>query len=426
MTTPDTSHLEPRPDERTRDVQTRDEQSRDVNVWHYLQILVHWRRFLVVNVGIIVAVTIALTLLMPNRYRSTASVLAPKQESGMGSAISQLTKDFLPTGMLGKLGAANQGAYNYLAILNSRRAKEAVVKKFDLTTVYQSKNGSVERAVRELEDYCSFDLGENGDVIVSVTDEDPTRAAAMTNYFVETLNTISVELSTQEARNNRLFLEKRYNQARSDMRAVEDSMKAFQKRHGIYAMPEQTKAAIEGAAELQAQAAVAEVELDIIRRSLGPDNPEARLKETEIRALGDKLRAMKFGSGDGDLRDTDMFIPFKDVPELGMQYLRLYREYEIQNRIQQLVIPMYEQAKVDEQKTTPVVLVLDAGVPSEKKDSPKRMFIVLAAAIMGFLVFSFFVYLMASLLARTAPATSIERSLRNGVERFARWYRVRI
>jgi tyrosine-protein kinase Etk/Wzc len=425
MATNDAPQHDLQTNERMREESMREEGTRDVNVWHYLQILMHWRRFLVVNVGIIVAITVAITLLMPNRYRSTASVLAPKQESGMGSAISQLTKDFLPGGMLGKLGA-NQGAYNYLAILNSRRAKEAVVRKFDLTTIYQSKNGSVERAVRELEGYCSFDLGENGDVIVSVTDEDPKRAAAMTNHFVETLNTISVELSTQEAKNNRLFLEKRYNQARDDMRAVEDSMKAFQKRHGIYAMPEQTKAAIEGAAELQAQATVAEVELDIIRRSLGPDNPEARLKETEIRALGDKLRTMKFGSGSSDLRDADMFIPFKDVPELGMQYLRLYREYEIQNRIQQLVIPMYEQAKVEEQKTTPVVLVLDAGVPSEKKDAPKRMFIVLAAAIMGFLVFSFFVYLMASLLARTAPATSIEQSMRNGVARLARLYRVRM
>ncbi len=415
MDTSGTSHPEPQNDERTR----------DVNVWHYLQILVHWRRFLVVNVGIIVAIAIAITLLMPNRYRSTASVLAPKQEGGMGSTISQLTKDFLPSGMLGKLGT-NQGAYNYLAILNSRTAKEAVVRTFDLTKVYQSKNGSIERAVRELEGYCSFDLGENGDVIISVTDEDPKRAADMTNHFVEMLNTISVQLSTQEAKNNRLFLEKRYNQARADMHAVEDSLKAFQSRHGIYALPEQTKAAIEGAAQLQAQAAVAEVELDIIRRSLGSDNPEARLKESEIRALTDKVRAMKFGSKDPDLRDSDLFIPFKDVPELGMQYLRLYREYEIQNRIQQLVIPMYEQAKVDEQKTTPVVLVLDAGVPSEKKDSPKRMFIVLAAAIMGFFVFAFFVYLMASVLARTEPATSIELRLRNGVARVARWYRVRL
>jgi uncharacterized protein involved in exopolysaccharide biosynthesis len=398
---------------------------RDINVYDYVQTLVKWRRFLALNIGIIILIVAVFAFLAPNRFRSTASILPPKQEGGVGSALSQLTKDILPSNMLGKL-SSGQSAYNYLAILNSRTAKEAVVKKFDLAKVYNTKQGSIESAIRELEDYCTFDIGENGDITVSVTDTDPNRAAEMTNYFVEQLNTISVQLSTQEARNNRIFLEKRYKQAQDEMRLVEDSLKEFQQRYGIYSMPEQTKAAIEEAAQLKAQVSVAEVELGILRQSLGGDNAQARLKETEIRELNSKLRVMKYGSGNPSERDAELFVPFKDVPELGIKYLRLYREFEIQTRIMQLVIPMYEQARVDEQKTTPVVLVLDAGVPAEKKDGPRRTLIILAAFIMGFFVFGTFVYLMEAILTRPEPATAVEKRLRNGAMRVARRFGVRI
>ncbi len=399
--------------------------AQDINMYHYLQVLAKWRRFLLINIGVVVVAVAVVTFFMPNLYLSTASILPPKQDSGMGGAISQLTKDFLPSGMLGKLGV-NQGSYNYLAILNSRSAKDSVVRKFDLINVYDVSHKSMEGAIRELENRCTFEIGENGDITVAVLDEDATRAAAMANYFVEVLNTISIQLSTQEARNNREFLGKRYDQAREDMRMIEDSMKAFQTKYGIYALPEQTKAAIEAAAQIKAQSSIAEVELGILERSLGRDNSQTRLKEMEIHELNSKLRALKFGSDTPTDRDLELFVPFKDVPEVGIRYLRLYREFEIQAKIMQLVIPMYEQAKVEEQKTVPVVLVLDTAVPADKKDRPKRSLLVLTTFIMGFFLFTMIVFLMESLLSRRDSATSVERRVRNGVGHIARWYHVHV
>lgn len=393
-----------------------------INLFHHLQILARWKRFLLINTGILILGTGVVSFLMPDMYKSTASIIPPKQDaSGMGSTISQLTKDFLPSGMLGKLGV-NQGTYNYLAILNSRTAMDSIVSRFDLVRVYDVSHASREFARKQLADNCAFDIEENGDISVSVFDENPQRAADMANAFVDLLNRISIDLGTREARSNREFLELRYDSAKLALRSVEDSLRVFQQRYGIYALPEQTKAAIEAAAELKAQQAIAEVERGILIRSVGKENAETRMKQVEIEELESKLRQMKEGTGG----DATLFVPFKDVPELGIRYLRLYRDFEIQNKILQLIIPMVEQARVDENKNVPVVLVLDRAVPSEKKDHPRRSLIILAAAILGFFLFSFIVMLLEAVIARAHRDTDIEQRLARRARAIASFYKVRM
>ncbi|MBL0176437.1 MAG: hypothetical protein IPP94_14430 [Ignavibacteria bacterium] len=390
-----------------------------------IEILVHWRRFLLINALIVTVLVSIVLILMPNTYKSTASVIPPKQEAGLGGALSQITKDLIPSALMGKLGAS-QGTYNYLAILESRRTMEAVVKKFDLTTVYGISSGSMEKTIKALNGNVLFDIEKNGNIVLSVVDESPQRAADMANFFVAMLNEVNTELGSQEARSNREFLEKRFAQARSDMRAAEDTLTRFQERYGIYALPEQLRAAIQEVAQLRAQASISEVELGILERSLGRDNPQTRLKESEIRELHTKLRQMKSGNAESYTKDDlSFFVPFKDVPELGLQYLRLYRDFEIQTKMLQFIIPLYEQARVDEQKNIPAVLVLDRGIPPERKDGPKRMTIGLAALFGSLFFFSMLALLLESFRTRSRVPTAMELRLRGGIDRLARRYGVR-
>jgi tyrosine-protein kinase Etk/Wzc len=396
----------------------------DINVFSYIQVLAAWKKFLAINVLIVAVAAAALTLTIPNRYLSVASVLPPRNESGLGGTLSQLTKDFLPSGMLGKLSAGQSG-YNFLAILESRTALEEVVRRFDLVKVYDVSGGSIERAVGTLRSHAIFDIEENGNISISVVDTDPKRAAAMANAFVDILNEISIRLGTQEARNNRMYIEKRYNQALDEIRAAEDSLKRFQQKYGIFSLPDQTKAALEGAAQLQAQCVVTEVELGILERTLGKNNPQALLKRSEIQELKIKLGEMKYGTGvPSDAGGPAMFVPFKDVPERAVQYLRLYRTFEIQSRIIQFTAPVYEQAKIDEQKALPAVLVLDRAVPTEKRFSPRRTLIILASVLTAFLLFSLLAFLMESLSSREPKRTRVEKAMALRIAKLKRLYRM--
>jgi uncharacterized protein involved in exopolysaccharide biosynthesis len=75
-----------------------------------------------------------------------------------------------------------------------------------------------------------------------------------------------------------------------------------------------------------------------------------------------------------------------DLPEIGLEMARLFREVEIQTRLLTFLLPQYEQAKIQEVKDTPTVQIIDPAVPPQLKNSPKRMFIVLGAFFSSLLI----------------------------------------
>jgi uncharacterized protein involved in exopolysaccharide biosynthesis len=276
----------------------------------------------------------------------------------------------------------------------------------------------MEKAVKKLRENAEFDYETEGNIAIKVYDKDPQRAAAMANYFVELLNELSVELGTQEARNNREFVERRYLKNLQDLKNSEDSLRVFQQKYGIYALPEQTASAIKAATELKSEAMAREVELGIAQRSLGAENPKTKALQLQLAELNKKLLEMKFGTADWHKdQSLALFVPFKDVPALGTEYIRLFREFQIQSKLMEFLLPLYEQAKIDEQKDTPVVLVLDRAVPPERKARPRRSLIVLiftALAAMLSTAWAFAKELYDREKERNAKVTAIAEELKKG------------
>jgi len=328
----------------------------------YLDILLRWRRFIIINLLVVAVIASVVSLLLPNWYKSTASVLPPKDNDMMGSfgAASSVLKG-LSAGRLPKIGGGNQGAYNYFAILKSRTAMEAVIRKFDLIQVYKVADSSMEKTIKELTGNTAFETQEDDNITVEVYDKDPQRAAAMANYFIEVLNDVSVKLGTQEARNNREFIEKRLVDNRMQLRNAEDSLRAYQERTGTVVAMSTENGVVSPLAELYALKAKKEIEIAILERSVSSDNPQLAQARMELSAVDNKVSSF---------------------PAIGIASLRLYRDLVIQQKIMEFLVPMYEQAKVDEQKDIPVLLALDKAVPAEKKSRPQRSLIVLLSTML--------------------------------------------
>jgi tyrosine-protein kinase Etk/Wzc len=340
---------------------------RELNLMDYFFVLWKWRRFIFINLLVAAVLISGATLLIPNRYKSVARLLPPKQRGGSSipSSISQLAQNFLPLGTLRGLGAS-QDSYNYVAILQSYTSMERLIKKFNLAEVYDvSPRGSIERTMKELEDYVGFKIEEEGTITITVWDTDPKRAAGMANYLIEVLNDISLRLGTQEATDNRIFVEKRYVKVLSDLKATEDTLKKFQQKYGIYSLQE---------------------------------------------ALSGKF--------------LSSFVPLDKVPELTMDYIRLYRDLEIQNKILEFALPLYEQAKVDEQKDIPAVLVLDNAVPAEKKDTPKRMLLVGTSSLLVLILLAVYVFFVEALDARRKRLGLLEADKLSFGARLRKLYKV--
>ena len=212
----------------------------------------------------------------------------------------------------------------------------------------------------------------------------PKRASEMANFYVKIVNEMSVELGVTESRNNRQFIEKRFIQAQTDIANIEDSLENFSRKYNVMALEEQMKAAIEVAAKVKAELEIAKLEQTILLRNYGEDSPIVKDASLKVSELNNQLANLKFGEDKNLKSSLNLFVPFEKVPETGVMYVRLMRDYEIQNKLLEFIYPIYEQARIEEQKDMPVVLVVDEAISPQKKSSPKRTLIVIGAFLISF------------------------------------------
>jgi uncharacterized protein involved in exopolysaccharide biosynthesis len=311
--------------------------------------------------------------LLPRWYTSSVSLLPPKNPGlsglggllgGVGGAGPSIVRQL---GSLRALGAAPGTAdlYSYIAILKSRTLLERVVEEFDLITVYGIKNNSILDAVEELLSNVNFVVNEEGTLIIDVSDRDPQRAAAMANYFAKVLDEHNRELSVREARGHRQFIEARVEQNLADLKQAEENLKEFQQQHGMVAVSEQAQGSMSALADLYAAREKKALEVNLMRRILGENNPLLISALLELKELDAKLQ---------------------NVPDQGVAYLRLYREFIVQQRLFETLLPLLEQAKVEENRSTPTLMVLDSAVVPELPSKPRKRIIVLVFILLSLIV----------------------------------------
>lgn len=218
----------------------------------------------------------------------------------------------------------------------------------------------------------------------SVINEEPEVCAAIANYMVKLVDSLNIKFNIERARNNRGFIEQRYLQNISDLKKAEDSLYKFQKKYGIVVVPEQLEVTVKAAAEIETQLFKKEVEAYFIEQTYGKNSMQYLGVAAEIDLLKQRVQELKNSK---DLSSgSNILYPFKQMPNIAIEYLRVFREVTIQESILEIVLPMYEQAKVEEQKSIPTILLIDQAVPPQLKYSPKRAVIVLGLLFL----FSFF------------------------------------
>jgi len=248
--------------------------------------------------------------------------------------------------------------------------------------------------LKELDDNTTIETTRDEVALeISVFDTDSIIAAQMTNSYVDVLNEINLKLTTREAQSNREFLQKRYEQNLKDLKTVEENLRDFQQKSNVYSLPEQLKAAIQADAEIKSQAIVKEIEIGVYEKSVTSDDPRLQRSKIELAELNKKLKQLKYG-GDEWRSGSNILLSFDKTPEVGLQYARLFRDVEMQQRLLEILLPLYEQAKIEEQRDTPTLLVLDQGVPGLKPVKPRRLLTILLVTLTSFFVSIFIVFVL--------------------------------
>ncbi|MEK7263718.1 MAG: Wzz/FepE/Etk N-terminal domain-containing protein, partial [Bacteroidota bacterium] len=327
------------------------------NVVHEIILLImKWKKFIFVILTLILAISMVVSLILPNWYKATASILPPKQQDFLSSFSS--TSVLRSLNGLQKFGLMNQnvGVYNYLAILKSRTAMELVIQRFNLIKVYETQDSSLEETLKELRENVNFEVQDDDYITIEVLDKNKNRAAEMANYFVEILNTMSIELATKEATSNRDFIEKRLVENKTALYDAEENLKIFQEKNGTLILPDEASASLKSIADLYGMKSKKELEVAVLMKTLSSDNETLNLLTLEIEEIDKKISSL---------------------PDVGLKGFRLYRDVIIQQKINEYLVPMFEQAKISAQKDMPILLVLYKAKPAEKKSKQQRSLIVL-------------------------------------------------
>ena len=347
--------------------------------WHLLGVL--WRRrVFIVAVTLLVAIaSVVLSLMMTNWYRSSSRLLLPTR--GSGGLASAVMGDL--SSALSFIGGGGGDYVRYLAILNSRTVMEATVDTFNLVEVYALEEEAfpIESAISMLGDNVDFAIDDEYEFLsVSASDTDPRRAAEMSNYLVRQLNRLDNQLASRTAGQFRRYVEERFDLSRRSRTALLDSLQTFQQRYGVIDLESQLLAYFNQLAEIRIAVLEAEIRYQALRSQFGDDNPEVQAVHGVVLAADDLFQKALEGG------EQVLPVARDEAPVMIHRYAELTMERTIQEKILEVIAPMLEQARFEEQRDVEAVQVVDRAVPPTKKFKPRRSFIVIAATLSAFIL----------------------------------------
>lgn len=335
------------------------------NVNEIIAFLKYWKRVLLLFFGVATVIGLVLAFVISRQYKSIARVIPPKESNVLNSlsGVTSLMRS-LPVG-IGNLGKRGSEELDFIAVTKSRTVQEEIVNLFGLKKVYEISDSSMEKTLKVFQSNLEIDWTEENVLEIRVWDEDSQRAADIANYYVSILNRRSYELYTTEARYNRQFIEQRVDKNKVDLKNAEEALRDYQQKTKTFIPPSTDASSMGGFGELVVMKTKKEIEAAYLKKSLGEQHPQYQQVTMELEALDKKMG---------------------DLPTVGLASFRLIREVLIQQKIMETIIPLYEQAKINEHKDIPAAYILDDAIKGERPDRPKRAAVVAISSFLGLLL----------------------------------------
>ena len=362
-----------------------------IDLLDFVIIIVKWKKFF-------------LFLLLPILFISYISIYFLVEEKYESTALIIPSDDALTTGLSGLLGgigenlpfnlggmSSNPELDMYNTIIYSRTNIEKVIEKFNLYAILKidrTKKGYRENAIETVSKSIEAKETETMAYQITVTANSPKLATNITNFIVDELNSKLIELRTQKSKINREFLAERITDIKIQLNASEDSLMNFQEKSGILDPQEQFKGIVSAYTSLETQLITKQVQSSVVEKLRGTDSPEYNAIAIEVSEFEHRLSKMRESGEAGGI------IPsLNKLPQKGISYFRLLRNVEINSKILEFIIPLFEQAKLEEKKDIPILQIIDYAVPPTKRSFPPRVLFSLLITLSVFLI-TFFTILI--------------------------------
>ena len=325
-------------------------------------------------------VSVIVSFLLPPRYTATITLLPPHQNTSLASVLTQVSS-------MGEMALLAGGGLNlknqndtYVGMLRSRTVEDAVVRAFGLMNEYHDRYLS--NARKDFEHNSTVDGNKTDGLIhISVEDRSPARAVQLANGYVDQFRTLSAHLAVTEAERRQLYFAQQLEQAKVNLANAEEAFEATEQKTGMIQLTSQSSALIETAISLREQITAKQVQLQGMQTYASSQNAQYIQIQKELGALREELAKL---GGSEDPSDSGLLIPKGKIPEVGLEYMRKQRDVQYYEAIFEILARQEEIARLDEAKEGSIVQVVDPAMVPDKRSSPQRGLIVIAATVFGF------------------------------------------
>ncbi len=334
------------------------------------------KRFIIINFIVVSILAVGFALLLPKWYRSSFTILP---SSAGGSELMVGGTGVVSTLSALGLGGASEEINSYLTILKSRSLREIIITEFNLLEQYNAK--TIEIGLKRLDNNVELQVTDEGALVFGILDHDPLKAKAMGDAVLRELSKTSISLGTVTGQRNRRFIRTRIDSIESELAEVEQAVREFTAQYGTFDLPTQLAVVIEQLVQMEVVLAEAEIEYNVASTNMGAMHPDVALLRTQRDEIRAKVEDLIAGKGESKLL-PDLNL----LPDMAVEYARLTRDVTILNALLGFLYPQYEQARLQETRDEPALLIVDYPQVPQWKAKPKRALIVLACGLFSLIV----------------------------------------
>jgi len=327
------------------------------------------------------AVTIISTIvafLLPKWYAATTNLVpssSSQEGSGIGgTAISSALKEF---GLTKMTGASGGEQYSYIVILQCRTVIDSIINKYHLDQVYDIPKKEMVELREEFLDNLEVSYEKEGNYTITVWDTDPQRAADIANDMVQIANDHFVNIYRQDSRLSKEYFELRVNSIDSSLTEIGKAMSKFTKKTLLFSPEDQAQAIAKSLSDLKAEQVKYDIIYNFYKSNYGDNDPLAKSFKSMSEELNQKLNNLKTQPGFAGN------FALNDASAVAVEYIRLYTDFETLTKVKAFLVSMLEKIRSDEVKSIQSLLVVNKAIPPDKKDKPKRAYIIIGSAIGG-------------------------------------------
>ncbi len=348
------------------------------------------------------------------RFKASALIIPHENESVSITALAMGMSQKMPFSFGTK--SMNSEIDMYLTILYARSTLEDVINKFKLCNDYKldtNKLGWKEEALKILKKRIVAEETDQGAFLITAIANSRSKASDMTNYLVQKLDERVIELRTNRSRQNREFLENRVMELQEQLYRSEDSLKKYQEMSGLLDVKTQLPEILTLYSTLESDLIAKRIHLAVLENLYGSTSQQVQELKITISEYEKKLDKLRREGG-----EHNSILAINKIPQKYIEFLRLYRQVTINNQLLEYLVPLYEQAKIDEKRDYSTLQVIDYAIPPAKKSFPPRTLLSFISGICVTIIMLFIYYSNASTVNESMSLTSNQI-----VNRVSKWFK---